>query len=382
MKALHFGAGNIGRGFVGVILHNAGYELVFADVAAPLIDALNSNDSYTVHEVGQDPKDITITGFSGVNSAEDKDALLAHIADADVITTAVGPTVLKIIAPTIAEGLRQRAATSDGSKGKVAVMACENAINATDGLAEAIRQEFPEVDEVAIFANTAVDRIVPDQAPGQGLDVTVENYFEWAVESTPFGDNVPDIPGVTWVDDLAPYITRKLFTVNTGHAATAYFGYNAGITKIADALADSQVRAHVEAVLAETKTLVVEKFGFAPEVQQAYIDKIIQRFLNPSLPDTVQRVGRAPLRKISRNERFIGPAAELAKRGHDASALVNTVAAALRFDVPEDPESRELQEKLASARGSREATDVLVTELTGISPEHPLFASLSEAFAS
>ena len=382
MKALHFGAGNIGRGFVGVILHNAGYELVFADVAAPLIDALNSNDSYTVHEVGQDPKDITITGFSGVNSAEDKDALLAHIADADVITTAVGPTVLKIIAPTIAEGLRQRSATSDGSEGKAAVMACENAINATDGLAEAIRQEFPEVDEVAIFANTAVDRIVPDQAPGQGLDVTVENYFEWAVESTPFGDNVPDIPGVTWVDDLAPYITRKLFTVNTGHAATAYFGYNAGITKIADALADSQVRAHVEAVLAETKTLVVEKFGFAPEVQQAYIDKIIQRFLNPSLPDTVQRVGRAPLRKISRNERFIGPAAELAKRGHDASALVNTVAAALRFDVPEDPESRELQEKLASARGSREATDVLVTELTGISPEHPLFASLSEAFAS
>ena len=382
MKALHFGAGNIGRGFVGVILHNAGYELVFADVAAPLIDALNSNDSYTVHEVGQDPKDITITGFSGVNSAEDKDALLAHIADADVITTAVGPTVLKIIAPTIAEGLRQRSATSDGSEGKVAVMACENAINATDGLAEAIRQEFPEVDEVAIFANTAVDRIVPDQAPGQGLDVTVENYFEWAVESTPFGDNVPDIPGVTWVDDLAPYITRKLFTVNTGHAATAYFGYNAGITKIADALADPQVRAHVEAVLAETKTLVVEKFGFAPEVQQAYIDKIIQRFLNPSLPDTVQRVGRAPLRKISRNERFIGPAAELAKRGHDASALVNTVAAALRFDVPEDPESRELQEKLASARGSREATDVLVTELTGISPEHPLFASLSEAFAS
>ena len=382
MKALHFGAGNIGRGFVGVILHNAGYELVFADVAAPLIDALNSNDSYTVHEVGQDPKDITITGFSGVNSAEDKDALLAHIADADVITTAVGPTVLKIIAPTIAEGLRQRSATSDGSEGKVAVMACENAINATDGLAEAIRQEFPEVDEVAIFANTAVDRIVPDQAPGQCLDVTVENYFEWAVESTPFGDNVPDIPGVTWVDDLAPYITRKLFTVNTGHAATAYFGYNAGITKIADALADSQVRAHVEAVLAETKTLVVEKFGFASEVQQAYIDKIIQRFLNPSLPDTVQRVGRAPLRKISRNERFIGPAAELAKRGHDASALVNTVAAALRFDVPEDPESRELQEKLASARGSREATDVLVTELTGISPEHPLFASLSEAFAS
>lgn len=377
--ALHFGAGNIGRGFVGVILSGAGYELIFADVAAPLIDALNAEDSYTVHEVGHDPKDITVTGFSGVNSATEKEALLKHIAEVDVITTAVGPTVLKIIAPTIAEGLKLRA---EQGGTKVAIMACENAINATDGLAEAIRAVYPEVDEVAFFANTAVDRIVPDQAPGQGLDVTVENYFEWAVESAPFGADVPEIPGVTWVEDLAPYITRKLFTVNTGHAATAYFGYNAGINKIADALADDSVRAHVEAVLAETKQLIVEKFGFDPEVQQAYVDKIISRFQNPALPDTVQRVGRAPLRKISRHERFIGPAAELAERGHSAQALVNAIAAALRFDVPEDPESVELQHKLKTAAGSREASDVLVTELTGITPDHPLFPTLSEAFAS
>ena len=377
--ALHFGAGNIGRGFVGVILHDAGYKLVFADVAAPLIAALNAEDSYTVHEVGNEPKDITITGFSGINSATEKDRLLAQIAEVDIITTAVGPNVLKIIAPTIAEGLQLRA---QQAKPKVAIMACENAINATSGLADAIREIYPEADEIAIFANTAVDRIVPDQAPGQGLDVTVENYFEWAVEAYPFGDNVPTIPGVTWVADLAPYITRKLFTVNTGHAATAYFGYNAGIEKIADALADDAVRGHVEAVLAETKQLIVEKFGFDPEVQQAYVDKIISRFKNPSLPDTVQRVGRAPLRKISRHERFIGPAAELAERGHDTTALINAVAAALRFDVPEDPESVELQQKRAAAAGSREASDILVTECTGISPDHPLFAALSEAFAN
>ena len=376
--ALHFGAGNIGRGFVGVILNNAGYQLIFADVAAELIDALNTEDSYTVHEVGHEPKDITVTGFSGVNSATDKQQLLDHIANVDIITTAVGPTVLKIIAPTIAEGLQLRAAQG---KPKIAIMACENAINATDGLAEAIRESYPKADQVAWFANTAVDRIVPDQAPGQGLDVTVENYFEWAVESAPFGDDVPDIPGVTWVTDLAPYITRKLFTVNTGHAATAYFGYNAGIEKIADALADDAVRRHVEAVLAETKQLIVEKFGFAPEGQQAYIDKISARFQNPSLPDTVQRVGRAPLRKISRHERFIGPAADLAELGHTPTALVNAVAAALRFDVPEDPESVELQQKRAAATGSREATDILAAELTGITPDHPLFSAVAQAFA-
>ena len=380
MKALHFGAGNIGRGFVGVLLHEAGYELVFADVADALIGQINDQDSYVVHEVGEGARDHEVTGFSGVNSASDLDGLREQIVSADMITTAVGPRVLQVIAPTIAEGLRARAEA--GVEDRVAVMACENAINATDGLAEAIRAVYPEADQVAIFANTAVDRIVPDQAPGQGLDVTVETYHEWAVESGPFQGQTPDVPGITWVEDLEPYITRKLFTVNTGHAATAYFGRQAGITKISDVLADAQVRSQVEAVLAETKELLVAKFGFAPEVQQAYVEKIITRFTNPHLPDTVERVGRAPLRKISRTERFVGPAAELAERGLSADALVAAVAAALAFDVPEDPESAELQARLAAARGDRQATDALVTDLTGIAEEHPLFPALSEVFAA
>lgn len=380
MKALHFGAGNIGRGFVGVLLHEAGYELVFADVAGGLIDDLNDQDTYTVHEVGEGSRDHEVTGFSGVNSVSDTEGLLEQIRTADVITTAVGPKVLQIIAPSIAAGLKSRAEA--GVAGRVAVMACENAINATDGLAQAVRESFPEADEVAIFANTAVDRIVPDQEPGQGLDVTVETYHEWAVESGPFGGDVPEIPGVSWVEDLGPYITRKLFTVNTGHAATAYFGRRAGISKISEVLDDAGVRTRVEAVLAETKELLVEKFGFAPEVQQAYVDKIITRFTNPHLPDTVERVGRAPLRKISRNERFIGPAAELAERGLGSQTLVGAVAAALAFDVPADPESAELQARLAETRGDREAGDRLVTELTGIEAGHPLFPALSEVFAA
>lgn len=379
-KAVHFGAGNIGRGFVGVILNEAGYELVFSDVAAPLIDALNTEESYTVHEVGADPKDITITNFRGINSAENPDALAEEIATADVVTTAVGPTVLKFVAVNIAQGLQKRAEL--GTPGKVAVMACENAINATDGLAEEVRKHYAAADEQAIFANTAVDRIVPNQAPGQGLDVTVENYYEWAVETGPFGDDVPAINGATWVEDLAPYITRKLFTVNTGHATLAYFGAQAGISKISDALANDEIRAKVEATLAETKDLIVRTFGFEPEVQQAYIEKILSRFANKDLPDTTDRVGRSPLRKISRNERFIGPAADLAELGRPTDALLATVAALLEFDVAADPEAVSLQQTLAELKAGESDLDTVTAQLTGLDAEHPLYPGVRTVIAA
>src|SRR5690606_30571320 len=97
MKAVHFGAGNIGRGFVGLLLHQGGYELVFSDVAAGLVDAINAADSYTVHEVGEGGADTQVTGFRAINSAEDPEGLVAEIADAEVVTTAVGPTVLRFV---------------------------------------------------------------------------------------------------------------------------------------------------------------------------------------------------------------------------------------------------------------------------------------------
>jgi mannitol-1-phosphate 5-dehydrogenase len=370
--AVHFGAGNIGRGFVGLILHRAGYEVVFADVVDELIDGLKRTPSYRVKEVGLDSREEVVDNYRAVNSRRDEPAVVDEIASADIVTTAVGPTVLKFIAPVIAAGLRQR----PGGAAPVAVMACENAVNATDVLAGHIREQVPDAEWPAVtartvFANTAVDRIVPAQSGQDGLDVTVETYFEWAIERPPFGGQEPSIPDATWVDNLAPYIERKLFTVNTGHATTAYHGFARGISKLSDALADDAVRTAVEGVLAETKQLLVAKHGFPAEAQQAYVDKILQRFANPYLPDTVDRVGRQPLRKLSRSERLIGPAAELAERGIRPQYLLATVDAALSFDVPQDPESVELQHLLKTLPAA-EATE----RITGLTPADPLYADV------
>jgi mannitol-1-phosphate 5-dehydrogenase len=378
LKAVHFGAGNIGRGFVGLILHNAGYEIVFADVNAELIEALAKTPSYQVHEVGVDSKTWTVDNYRALNSATHDAAVIAEIATADVVTTAVGPNVLRFVAPLIAAAIVQR----DASRPPLAVMACENAINATDMLrAEVEKTLTPDavagLGALAVFANTAVDRIVPNQAPGAGLDVTVEDFFEWVIERGPFGDSVPAIGEADFVDDLAPFIERKLFTVNTGHATTAYFGHLAGAASLADAIVLPDVFAAVSSVLAETKELLVAVHGFAPEEQEAYLQKNLKRFANPALPDTPERVGRQPIRKLGRHERFIGPAAQLAERGLDTSALLAAIGAALRFDVAEDSQSVELQALLRS-----ETAVSLTGQLTGLDASHPLFDRVESVVAA
>ncbi len=370
--AVHFGAGNIGRGFIGLVLHNAGYEVVFADVDAEVIDALASIPSYRVHEVGNSHRTLTVDNYRAFNSNTHEADVVAEIATADLVTTAVGPSILRFVAPLIARAIAHRSP----SLPPLQVMACENAINATDLLRAEVLSAMEASGEAsridgAVFANTAVDRIVPAQDRGDGLDVTVEEFFEWAIESGPFGDTLPSIPEAHFVDDLAPYIERKLFTVNTGHATVAYHGFLHGAKTIADAMRIPEVLAEVQAVLAETKTLLVAKHDFEPEVQQAYVRQNLARFANPHLPDTPERVGRSPLRKLSRHERFIRPALGLAELGVEPVALLRAIGAALRFDLAVDPESVAMVHKLAAL-----TAEEFTAEVAGVPEGHALFADI------
>ncbi|KAI9795057.1 MAG: hypothetical protein M1816_000079 [Peltula sp. TS41687] len=373
-KAVHFGAGAIGRGFLGELYQRSGYEIVFADVMDPLINSLQSTPKYTVTEIGTEgEKSFEVNNYRAINSKTHEADVVKELTTAGIVTCAVGPNILKFIAPVIAKGIDGR---PQGSP-PLAVIACENAIGATDTLAGFIKQEqntpadrVGSIDERAVFANSAVDRIVPVQDPKAGLDVKIESFFEWVVEKGPFaGTQHPDIYGVKWVDDLKPYIERKLFTVNTGHATAAYYGHHAGKKMIHEVLADKDIHDKVQAALLETKKLICGKHGIPTQEQSEYVDKIITRISSPYLEDPVERVGRAPLRKLSRKERFVAPAAELMERGESVEALLGAIEMGFRFqNVSGDDESAQL----ASILKEHDAKEV-TSKVTGLEADHPLF---------
>ena len=371
MKAVHFGAGNIGRGFIGALLQDAGYHVVFADVNQELLDQLATKGHYELIEVGDGGRRVTYSNFSCVNSVTEADLLIKHISEADIVTASVGAAILPRIAATLAQGIDARTSSKP-----LLVMACENAVNASDFLADEVAKYSPRLDK-AVFANTAVDRIVPIQSGAISPNVEVEAFSELVIETSNLQHIPLSLEGVNFVPDLAPYIERKLYTVNTAHCATAYLGQISGFETIASALSDKKLRDQVLAVLKETSLALVLKHGLDPREQASYVAKTMGRLQNPMIDDSVERVGRDPIRKLSRTERLIGPAAYLSEQGRIPSAILEAVSAALDFHSSEDASVEQLQEKLQSL-----TADDFVESVCGIEHGHPLFQALVDLAAA
>ena len=346
MKALHFGGGNIGRGFIGKILAEAGYEVVFADINMTVIDRLNQDHGYTVHVVGEgvDQKE-TVKNVRGINSG-DEAAVTAEINDATLVTTAVGPPVLEILAPLLARSL---AARYRAGGAPLNIIACENMVRGSSFLKEkvltAAGDDAALIDANTGFVDCAVDRIVPPVRGGDAdpLAVTVEVFSEWIVDSTQFKGAVPAIAGMIATDKLMAFIERKLFTLNTGHTALAYFGQLAGKKTVGEAMQDDAVRQAAEAVMKESGAVLIRRYAFDPAAHRAYIDKILKRFANPYLHDDIDRVARQPLRKLGAQERFIKPLNGMLEYDLPHDATVRAIAATLHYHNPDDPQAVEMQ---------------------------------------
>ncbi|HEL1559274.1 TPA: mannitol-1-phosphate 5-dehydrogenase [Streptococcus suis] len=363
-QAVHFGAGNIGRGFIGEILFENGFEIAFIDVNETIIDALNQRHSYEIEIAEEGQRHIAVSGVRGINNRLNPEEVVTAISTADLVTTAIGPNILPFIAGLVAQGIEAR--REAGNTQPLDVLACENMIGGSAFLYEEVKKHLSEeglayAAEFVGFPNAAVDRIVPAQSHEDPLFVVVEPFNEWVVETQGMKNPNLKLEGVHYEADLEPFIERKLFSVNSGHATSAYTGAHFGATTILEALQNPEVKSKVEAVLAEIRSLLIAKWNFDEQALVDYHKVIISRFENPYIVDDIARVARTPIRKLGYDERFIRPIRELRERGLSYDNLLATVSYIFGYKDETDEQSVQLQALL-----QEKSLPEVVAEVTGL----------------
>ncbi|GAK57670.1 mannitol-1-phosphate 5-dehydrogenase [Candidatus Vecturithrix granuli] len=351
--AVQFGAGNIGRGFMGQLFWEAGYTTCFVEYNSALAAKLNERKQYPLRLLDAYSKqhiDLTITQIHALTTEEVRE--IAEIfSQADMIATAVGVKNLEQIAPLIAAGVKLR---HQEQTSPVDIYLCENLYEAADMLKKAVRQCLDSetaawAEEHIGFVGTSVARMVPAASGRFGVQdplfVVADSYHKLAYDGPARRGQEPDIQGMYAVKNFQAEVERKLFTHNLGHAALAYLGYLKGYTYVHEPFDDPELCAIFNGALDETTEALLKRYPDDLDAREhADIRKDVNiRFGNPLIMDTVQRVARDPIRKLGPNDRLIGSAKLCQQYGIFPKRIASICGAALRYDYSEDPEAVKLQ---------------------------------------
>lgn len=344
--AVHFGAGKIGRGFIANLLHQTGYHVVFADVVQETIDKLKKEQQYTLFLIDHNYDEQLIDDVDAYSTINEADKVVDAIQEAEVVTTSVMATNLDKVAPLIAKGLKRRVGSH---KPKITVMACENAMMGTNILVKAMLATgeitTDELNEVGVYPNTAVDRVVFDGHHHGKDGIEIGDAYELAIEKNKLADtNTQPIKNAEYVENLEMYLQRKIYMINCGHAISAYLGQANGYKTVQEVLKDPQLLEQVKTAMMESAGALEKKYGFEHTTLVTYMNKMfVKRMTTPGLSDPVERVGREPIRKLAANDRIIGPALQCEAYKLANDHLLHGAAYGFHFQNPDDQQAVEIQ---------------------------------------
>ncbi|MFL0250171.1 mannitol-1-phosphate 5-dehydrogenase [Clostridium neuense] len=360
MKAVHFGAGNIGRGFIGYLLYKSNYEITFVDIFDKVVEDINKYKKYTVITLSTSSNKEEVENVKAVN-LKDSAYLEKEVLEADLITTSLGLNNLKSTGELLREFLKKR---SKVSKKALDIIACENALFATDVLKRAILDKTDEkfqeyLEKYVGFPNCAVDRIVPnvDIEKELPIDVAVEDFYEWDIEKNKIKVN-NNIKGAEYVEKLDPYLERKLFLLNGAHATIAYLGYLKKYKFIHEAIKDEEIKKVIVGFHKEAVQALSIKHKIDINILKEYSNKLLKRFENKYLKDDVTRVGRDPVRKLSSNDRLVTPLKLCYNLKIDFNDILYGIAAGYLFDYKNDGKAQEIQKIIKNDGTSKAISNI------------------------
>jgi len=364
-----WGAGRIGRGFVGDIFNNNGYGITFIDKAQALVDLLNRNGSYRVVRAvsADDIQSVDISGYEALHISE-KEAIQNAFDSSSLTALAVYPKDFREVAKQLKTHLMARLKENSTPMN---ILLCTNLAHAGPKFTEFLFEGLDDkqkhmLEETTGIIESLVIRICPnppaDLLKVHPLVVWTNGYNELPVDKQGFKGKLPDIDEMRFVEDMRAEEMRKIYTYNMFHAVLAYHGHMAGHNLLVECLADDRIRSEALGAIDEVSQMLQIKYGFSIEDMDAWIDSVIKHTNNTTIGDTVIRSAADPLRKLRRDDRLIGPAMLCLEEGIDPIHLINAAAAAFFYLEEDDQASNDLQMMIKN-----EGIDQAVINVCGLS---------------
>lgn len=388
-KIVIFGAGKIGRSFIGQLFGCSGYKVVFIDVDPVLISLLNQRRSYTVVIKGDIEEEIIVPVVEAI-SALDKEKSSDAVSTAGLIAVSVGKNALEKLIPVIAEGLNKRSVDAPGVP--LDIIIAENMLSAADFVRQQLAINLPpsyNIESMVGLIETSIGKMVPimplAELEKNPLVVFAEPYNTLILDGKGFKLPIPEIKGVAPKSNIKAWVDRKAFIHNLGHATAAYFGYS----KHPDAVYMYEVLDDPE-VLQFTRTVMLQsadilKTAYADDFTDAdledHIDDLIFRFRNKALQDTVFRVGQDLTRKLSSDDRFMG-AMHLAIRYNKPYNLILLAMSYGLYFRAKDETGNYFPSDIHFLNSLANDFELTLTGLLGLDPgyDQPVIKALAEVY--
>lgn len=344
-KLILFGAGKIGRSFIGQLFSRSGYEVVFVDVQEQIISELNQRKAYSVVIKSDQPDEILeVKNVRGLLASDEK-TIIDELTDCDLAAVSVGQKGLASIIPLLAKAIKARYFGRE--KMPLDVIIAENMRNADqyiyNGLLNILDNDFP-LNEMAGLIETSIGKMVPimPEAVTQKdpLLVYAEPYNTLILDKKAFKNPIPEIKGLAPKDNIKAWVDRKSYIHNFGHAAVAYVGYlyDPSQKYIYEALSNPAVRSFVIKAMEQSANILMQKYPgvFTRKDMNNHIEDLISRFENRALKDTLYRVGNDLQRKLSVNDRIISPMFDGLRFGLPVDYLMMVFVFGLCFEAKDE----------------------------------------------
>lgn len=313
-KLVLFGAGKIGRSFIGQLFSTGGYEVVFIDINKTVIDALNYHGHYKVIIKSDKDEVLNIDNVRGVY-ADDIEMVVHEVATAGIAAISVGFDGLEHIFPMLTKGLLRRYKIDNNYA--LDIIIAENMRDADVYFQQRLKRLLPgnyPLNKLVGLVETSIGKMVPimqkKDIQEDILQVFAEPYNTLILNKKGFRNPIPAIKGLAPKENMKAWVDRKLFIHNLGHSVVAYVGYihNPGFVYLYEALAIPEINNYVRETMLQAADILLKKYPdeFTLSQLTEHIDDLIFRFQNKALGDTIFRVGCDLKRKLGPQDRLAG----------------------------------------------------------------------------